>query len=336
MSVSMKDVAKLAGVSTATVSHVLNNTRNVNIETKSRVLEAIKELNYYVNPVARNLRSGNSKIIGLVISNLSNTFFMDIALTIDKIMSEKGYHLIYINSNEDQKKEQDNIANLLMQNIDGLIIAPVGDDCSYMNKFIGDKCPVIFFDRSPKGYIRDSILSTNFEGAYEGTETLIKKGHNRIGFVGSNIDGTMNERIEGFRAALSDNGIVDNKNLVQCGNEGSLLLNDLKKGHCFDLAKNLIEKERVTAILCGNNLAAIGTVNYIKEKNIKFTQEIALITFDDLLWLSMATPAITAIEQDKVSIGEKIVELLLERINKETYPAKEYRIQTKLIIRQSC
>lgn len=336
MGVSMKDVAKLAGVSTATVSHVLNNTRNVNDETKSKVLEAVKELNYYINPVARNLRSGSSKIIGFVVSNLSNSFFMDIALTIDKIMSEKGYHLIYINSNEDQEKERENIENLMMHNIDGLVIAPVSEDCRYMNDLIGDNCPTIFFDRKPNGYIKDTIMSTNFEGAFEGTECLINKGHKRIGFIGSGINETMNERIDGFKSALNKHSIQFHENLVKCENEGSQLVNELKYGYCFDLAQHLIEVEKVTAILCGNSLAAVGTVNFIKEKNYHIPDEIGLTCFDDLLWLSMATPTITAIEQDRVGIGEKVAEFLLKRIDKIEDPIEVYRIPTKLIIRKSC
>ncbi len=336
MGVSMKDVARLAEVSTATVSHVLNKTRFVNAETKSKVLEAVKELNYFVNPVARNLRSGNSKMIGFVVSNLANFFFMDIALSIDKILSEAGYHLIYINSNEDQLKERNNIENLIMQNVDGLIIAPVGEDCSYMNDVIGEIHPCVFFDRKPKGVKKDMIMSTNFEGAYEGTELLLKKGHQRIGFIGSRTDETMNERVDGFRSALSKNGIQYDENLIQCGNGRSQLLSELKGGECFDFAKRMIEEEKVTAILCGNDLAAVGTVNYIKENNYRIPEDIAISSFDDLLWLSMATPAITAIEQDRVAIGEKVAELLLNRIHKVEDPINEYRIPTKLIVRPSC
>ena len=199
MGASMKDVARLANVSTATVSHVINKTRNVNPETREKVLKAISDLKYNVNPVARNLRSGSSKMIGYVVSNLANYFFMDIAVSIDEALSEHGYHLIYINSNEDSDKERDNIDRLLMQNVDGLIIAPVGHDCTYMRDLIGDRCPCVFFDRKPFGYDRDVVMSTNFEGASDATECLIQKGYKRIGFVSSRLDDTMQERIEGIK-----------------------------------------------------------------------------------------------------------------------------------------
>ena len=217
MGASMKDVARLANVSTATVSHVINNTRNVNPETRRKVLKAIADLRYNVNPVARNLRSGSSRMIGYVVSNLANYFFMDIALVIDEILSSRGYHLIYINSKENPEKEKDNIESLIMQNVDGLIIAPVGEDCSYMNDLIGDRCPCVLFDRQPAGFTRDLVMSSNTQGSWEGTECLIKSGFRKIGFVGSRFDGTMKERVDGYRKALMENDLTCDDDMIQWG-----------------------------------------------------------------------------------------------------------------------
>ena len=160
----MKDVARLAEVSTATVSHVINGTRNVKPETKEKVLQAIERLNYNVHSAARTLRTGSSRTIGYVVSNLSDYFFLDISvIIIDKILRKNGYHLIYINSNEDQELERENISELLIQNVDGLIIAPVNNDCSYMSTLIGDKCPTVFFDRQAHR-IRKGLYSVGKSG----------------------------------------------------------------------------------------------------------------------------------------------------------------------------
>ena len=206
MGASMKDVARLANVSTATVSHVINQTRNVNPDTREKVLKAVKDLKYNVNPIARNLRSGSSRMIGYVVSNLANYFYTDIALSIDEILSEQGYHLIYINSNEDPDKEKENLKSLIMQNVDGLIIAPVGLDCSYMQSLIGDRCPCVFFDRAPVGFERDTIMSTNEEGVRKVWSTLsgggIKISHlsvpdgTRPCMKGKRVTGTPSRRTE--------------------------------------------------------------------------------------------------------------------------------------------
>ncbi len=336
MSASMKDVAKRADVSISTVSHVINNTRKVNPETKEKVLQAIRDLEYNVNPVARTLRSGSSKMIGVVVSNLSNSFFLDIALSIDKVLKAEGYQLIYINSSEDKEIERENIESLVMQNVDGLIIAPVGQECAYMESVIGSKCPSVFFDRLPDGYESDCIMSTNFEGAFDGTELLIQKGHRQIGFIGSHFDGTMEERISGYKAALEKHGIPVDEQLITTGSGGSQMLNDLRQGDGNRLARYLIEEKKITAMICGNDLSAVGAVSFLLQNNYKFPEDVAVVTFDDAFWLSMTSPAITAVDQDRKAIGTTAARVLLDRINKIDSPFNEYRIPTNLIIRSSC
>ncbi len=333
---SMKDVAQRANVSVSTVSHVINKTRKVNPETTEKVLQAITDLNYNVNPVARTLRSGSSKLIGVVVSNLSNSFFMDIALSIDKVLKSEGYYLIYINSNEDKEIERENIERLMMQNVDGLIIAPVGQDCSYLESLVRNRCPCVFFDRIPEGYAGDCIMSMNYEGAFKGAEILIGKGHRNIGFIGSHLDGTMKERIDGFKGALKKHGIPVDNDLITTGSGGSQLLNDLKSGDGNRLARYLVEEKKVTAFLCGNELAAVGAVSYLLENNYKFPEDVAVVTFDNAFWLSMTSPAITAVNQDRELIGKTAAKVLLDRIHEVDMPVKEYRIPTNLIVRSSC
>ncbi len=331
MGASMKDVARLANVSTATVSHVINKTRNVNEETKAKVIKAIKDLNYCINPVARALRTGSSKTIGYVVSNLVNYFYMDIALHIDSVLSQQGYHLLFINSNEDHKKERENIESLALQNVDGLIIAPVGDDCSYMQDVIGDRYPCVFFDRKPKGFERDCIMSTNEEGAYEGTEFILREGHKKIGFVSARRDGTIEERIGGYRAALQAHGVLLEGDNIQSGRGTPRPMKELKKGEVYSLTQYLVEKVGVTSLVCGDTLASFGAISYLKDKNIRVPEDFALVCFDDPFWLSLTSPFVTFINQDNGSIGKHAANALLNRIKKEQGPFKEYRIPTKLV-----
>lgn len=333
MGVSIKDVAQLAKVSTSTVSHVINKTRNVNPETEAKVLSAIDKLNYNVNPIARTLRSGNSKLIGYIVAHLS-TFFLDIGLKMEESLIKEGYQLIYLNSNENKDKEKENIKSLVMQNIDGLIIAPVDSDCSYMNQIIGNKCPTVFLDRKPIGFKSDYVLSTNFKGAYDGTKILLDKGYTSIGFVGSHFDITMNERFEGFRSAIIDNGMKLKKEFIKFNNKHSLPLKELKYGESYEAAKDLIENKKVEALFCGNDITSIGVIHYLKDSNLKVPEDIDVVCFDDTFWLSLAYPTICAIDQDWAQIGISVITTLLSRIDKSnTEPFIEKRIPTKLVIR---
>ncbi len=333
MSVSIKDVAQLANVSTSTVSHVINKTRNVNPETREKVQIAIDKLNYNVNPIARTLRSGNSKLIGYIVAHLS-TFFLDIGLKMEEILQKEGYQLIYLNSNEDKEKEKENIKSLVMHNIDGLIIAPVDSDCSYMNQIIGNKCPSVFLDRKPFGYQRDCVMSTNFQGAFEGTKVLLERGHKRIGFVGSHFDITMNERFEGFRSAITKKRIPFNEDLVKFCNSHNRPFKELKYGECYEVAKDFIENKKVDAFFCGNDITSIGVLHYLKEKGLRIPEDIDIVCFDDTVWLPLTYQSICAVDQDWSKIGYTVSNKLLDRINNTNEePYSEIRIPTKLIIR---
>jgi LacI family transcriptional regulator, galactose operon repressor len=336
MGASMKDVARLANVSTATVSHVINKTRNVNPETREKVNKAIRDLNYNVNPIARNLRSGSSRIIGYVVSNLANYFYMDIALSIDEVLSEQGYHLIYINSNEDNAKEKDNIQNLIMQNVDGLIVAPTSKDCQQISNIVGNKCPCVFFDRKPDDSKWDTILSTNFQGAFEGTECLIERGYKKIGFIGSRLDVTMEERVEGYKAALSRHGVELDEDLIKYGSGRPRSMNEQKRGDSYSLAATLINEQNIDAVLCGNSLATVGVISYLNDNNYSLPDDVGVLSFDDSFWMTMASPQISAINQNKSAIGQRVAETLLERINGSDKPANDYMIPTNLILRESC
>lgn len=331
MGVSIKDVAQLANVSTSTVSHVINKTRKVNPDTEAKVISAIKKLNYNVNPIARTLRSGNSKLIGYVVAHLSN-FFLDIGLKMEENLAKEGYKLIYLNSNEDKDKEKENIQSLVMQNIDGLIIAPVDSDCSYMNQIIGDKCPSVFLDRKPYGYNRDFVMSTNIKGAFEGTNVLLNKGFKNIGFVGSHNDETMGERLEGFKTAILEKGIHFDKELVKISNSHNMPFKELKYGECYQAAKFLIEEKKVEAIFCGNDITSISVLQYLKENDIDVPKDIDIVCFDDPVWLPLTYNSICAIEQDWSKIGYTLSDILLSRINNSNKtPYSEIRISTKLI-----
>jgi len=338
MKASIKEVAKLAGVSVATVSHVLNKTKNVLPETEKKVLDAVDKLNYQINPLARNLRRGESKIIGFIVSDLSNYFFIEIARGIERVLRKYGYHTLIVDSKEENKREIANAKDLIYRSVDGLIIAPTSGESSYLNTLIRGDLPVVFVDRRPENYSGDTILSTNAEGAYDAVSYLVSKGHRDIGFIGSRFDSTMKERLDGYRKALTDAGLKINSNYIRFGEGHPLDVAKLRHGNAYLIMEELFNETEITAVFNGNYLSSVGAYMYLREKMIPVPERMAFVTYDDSFWLTAATPSITAVAQDPEKMGEKAAERLVKRLNgldAQKEPYQTFRIGTRLIIRES-
>ncbi len=331
---SIKDVAQKAGVSTATVSHVINDTRFVAEETKRKVYDAMKELDYRPNSVARSLRSRKSKTIGLLVPILlddtSNFFFMSIAQGIQSYLKDHGYNLIFSNSNENLKDEIEQIKVLNSQFIDGLIIAPTNHKYDYLQDGLGQDYPVVYIDRQPNIQQGDSILVNNQQGAYMACKYLIKKGHKKIGYISGELGyTTSDERLNGYKEALIETGIDINKHFIKVG------ISNFQNG--YELTKELVENEEITAIFIANNVLSMGAMGYLQEMKVKVPNQIAIIGYDDYDWTKITNPPLTVIKQPAYEIGKKAAEVLLRRIetdNTDSYT--EYRLEPELIIRKSC
>jgi LacI family transcriptional regulator, galactose operon repressor len=333
--VTMYDVAKAAGVSKTTVSHFINRSRAVSKEAQARVHKAINDLDYKVNSVARNLRSGNSHLIGFIVTNLTNYFYINVASGLNSVLKPRGYKLFYVNSFENAEIEQQNIEDMVHHSVDGLVIAPTANNCKYMDEIIPAGLPTLFIDRKPREFTRDTVLPTNFQGVYEAVVHLIKNGHTRIGFIGSRNNDTMNERHEGFLKALSDNGISHQPKLDLIGEIPPAPMHDLLEGYLYNIMESYL-KNKPTALMIGNGLAAIGVFNYLQTHNIRIPEEIALVAFDDSFWYSTATPAISAVKQNPFEIGVQAGIIMLKRLQKDASPFEDIRIPTEFIQRGSC
>ncbi len=341
MKPSIVEVAQLAGVSTATVSYVLNGTKRVRPETTRKVMEAVDKLQYQINPLARNFRKGESKLIGFVVCDLSNSFFQDIALGLEQCLSQYGYRPILIDSKEDKQIEIENVRNLLGSSIDGLVIAPTSEDCTYLKLMLRNHdVPVVYVDRKTTGYESDVVLSENVEGGYQAVKSLIERGHREIAFIGSRRDSTMEERGEGYRKALREAGIPINENYIRYGDSMSVSQRNLLHGTIYNHTSELIKNYPITAIFTGNNLATVGAFNYLMEANIKVPEQVAFITFDDSFWLSMTTPSLSAVAQHPEEMGRIAGRLVCERIHDTqkniNNPHQLIRVPTKLVLRRSC
>ena len=328
--VNIKDVADKAGVSTATVSHVINRTRFVKEETTKKVLEAMEKLNYYPNFAARSLRSRKSNTIGLLVPDISNFFFTSMIRGVENTLTRHKYNLILSDSDEKLEKEIEKLKIYNTQLIDGLIMAPVSGDHAFLNKLFSGYYPVVFVDRKPKGYNADCVLSDNTKGVYDAVDMLIRKGHTRIGII-IGLPGltSMEERLSAYKKALNSHQLKIDGYLIKKANgtfEGG-----------YKSTKELLKNTDITALFVINNVMTIGAIKYLKEKQVAIPRDIAIIGFDDYKWSSIIEPPLSMVKQPAYAIGEKASILLIKRIKKiETGNYKEYRLPTKLVIRDSC
>ncbi len=330
---SIKDVAKLAKVSTATVSHVINETRYVSETTKIKVYQAMKELDYQPNLMAKGLRSRKSKIIGLIVpmlySDTSNFFFMSIANGIESYLKKEGYNLILSNSHEDFQQEVEQIKLFNSKVIDGLIVAPTGKEFSEYESILSKDYPVVFIDRKPEGFTGDVVLADSQQGTYEGIKQLLEKGHEKIGFISGFLGiTTSDDRLLGYKKAFAEHNIDINLALIKEGEPS------LPAG--YELAKQLVQEENITALFIANNIMTMGALKYLNEHNIKVPDQVAIIGFDDYDWMKITAPPLAVVKQPSFEIGEHAVNLLLKRIEEQNGDEKEEIIlPTEFVVRES-
>lgn len=325
---SIKDVAEKAGVSIATVSHVVNGTRYVSEETKARVYKAMEDLEYTPNSVARSLRSRKSKTIGFLIPDLANTFYTSIAEGIQHVLRQKGYQLILGNSNEELDLELQQLRMFNSQLIDGLIIASTASNMNELKGVLKGDYPVVHLDRVPKGCEQDRILVNNEEAVYKAVSKLIQKGHSSIGMIGG-LDrlSTTKERIAGYERALKEAGIAVQSSFVQMGNS--------KQDCGYELTRKLCEETDITALFVSNNRMTLGALTYLKEHQYHIPEQLSLIGFDDSAWSFLMNPPLSVIQQPCFELGETAASVLLERIGNPVTKGKEYILRTMFVRRDS-
>ncbi|CAM4085834.1 LacI family transcriptional regulator [Paenibacillus alkaliterrae] len=327
--ISIKDVAKHANVSTATVSHVINGTRFVSEETKRKVHQAMDDLNYRINSVARSLRSRKSHVIAflapILASETSNYFFMSVAAGIQSVLKQHQYHLVLSDSHEEEQFESNEIRMLGSQMIDGLIMAPASRELDYERLF-GDY-PVVYLDRVPNNSYRDFVVVDNKTVSKEAVQMLIGNGHKRIAYIsGPHTLTTTEERHAGYLEALSEAGLAADSELISIG--------EVSLNSGYKITESLL-KQQPTAIFVTDNVMAMGVMFYLQEKKISVPEQIAVIAYDEFQWTRITSPPLTVIEQPAFELGVKAAEVMLERIDDPEAPMQEHRLTANLIVRHS-
>ncbi|MGA8940413.1 MAG: LacI family DNA-binding transcriptional regulator [Acidobacteriaceae bacterium] len=327
----MIDVAKLAGVSTMTVSRVLNDTPHVSEGMRQRVFAAIEQLRYQPNELARSLRKQRSRQIGVLVPNLSDPFFATCAHMISTVAKKHSYSVVLSTSNEDQQAEFEEANRMLRRNVEGLIVIPanLGSNVSLLLAHEFERLPIVTLDRPIAGSRFDSLLVENELGAQLGTRHLISLGHKRIAFLGLSDDVyTMKMRHAGYNAAMLAGNLTP-QSAVLTGE-----LEDTRKV----LRELLAPKRSPTALFCANNLTTRQVLYALQDMGIHPPDKIALVGFDDFEMADLMRPGTTVVRQPTELLGRTAAEVLFERLNGShpLKPGKERVLPTELIIRGSC
>lgn len=329
---SMNEVAKKAGVSVATVSRVLNNSNSVNEATRTKITKAIKDLNYQPNRVAKRLRSKSisSNLIGVLIPDIQNPFYVDVLRGIEDVASTKNYAIIMCNFGQDKEKERMYLEILQSESIDGLVAAPASETDPQLKKMLANGMPVVCVDRGLKDSNVDVVLVDNVSGAYKAVDHLIKSGYKRIAYISGmpTIPSTI-LRGEGYRKALEDNNIEFDPELVKSG--------DSKHESGVKLCEELLSMPTPPdAFFTGNNLITLGALETIHKRGLRIPEDTAILGFDDMQWASSLNPPLTAVRQPAYEMGKRAAELLIQRINDPSRQNIQMIMNADLIVRSSC
>jgi LacI family transcriptional regulator len=329
---SIRDVADRAGVSTATVSHILNKTRFVSDETRKKVMDAINELNYYPSRLARGLANSRSQTIGIIFSDIANPHFTQIFKGIENYFYGHGYDLILANTSEDNRIQEDVLTSLISGSVDGLILASTSNPSENLRLIKEKGLPIVLVDRKDPEIDLPLVGVDNQLAVYKATRHLFSDGHIRIGIVlGLKNISTTGERLAGFVQAYKEKNIPIDQSLIYWGDSS------IESGY-LGTKELLAVNPCPTAIFCTNNLMALGTLHAIRDLGLKCPDDISIIGFDDHSWADIFTPPLTVIAQPTFEMGvtaaKQLHHFIKEGVPKTT--PRRINLKTKLIIRGSC
>ena len=326
---SSKDVAELAGVSRATVSAYLNRTRYVSPELSEKIKQAIKELNYTPDPVARALKLQDTKTIGLIIPVMSR-FFTPMMQVVNEVAHQNKYGILISSSEEEAEREREVLEIFITKRVSGILIAP----CSEKNrKLLNDiqqrGTPVVQVNRKIDGLEADSVVSNNFKAAYTATEHLIQRGRKKIVLLGDDPNSLAHtEKKTGYDAALLDHDIEENLTIIMKEHD--------RKNIEAALRSFLDSKRPFDGLICTSQGKTSIALKVLKEKSFQIPQDVAVIGFDDTPWSALLRTPLTVISENTYTMGEEAATILLDRIEKrEQGPPQHIVLEDELIVRES-
>lgn len=330
---TIDDVAKLAGVSKATVGRVIGNYGSVSEKTRKKVMEAVAELDYVPNTIAQGLRNHSTKTIAVVLGSIKNNYCNALVYAIEKEAMKRDYNVLICNTHENLDKEIKHLQTIRSRQVDGVILISVYTvgkviPDKYRQLYENQNIPMIFVDRNILGIKKDLIQSDNEEASYEATKYLISLGHRNIGIIGTVAYSTVQERLKGYRRALQEAGIpVDSSMIVDAE------YSEKRAGQRL-AAKLLDEHPEMTAMYVLNNTLCGSVLLELKRRGLKAPDDISLLTWDDDELNELFD--ITTVVQRVDEIGKRAVNRLFELMENPGSEVRTQMVNTQLVIRKSC
>lgn len=329
---TIKDVAREAQVSTATVSATLNNSAYVSPDLRARVLAAVDRLDYAPSAVAQSLKKGRTGLLALVVADVTNPFFTSLINAVETAADARGYSLMLCNSDERFDLEQQYLRRIRARRCDGLILAPCGEQQAYQTYDATMlPAPTVLIDRVIETWPTDSVSLDNVSAALQATNYILDLGHRRIGAItGPRHVSTGADRHAGFMQAMAARGLTPDPQHIRSG--------DYREDRAFSVAREILrQRERPTAFFVANNLMLIGLMRAIAEAGLNCPADISVVSMDDFIWVNAFRPRLTTVSQPMAEMGAEAVRLLSDRLSGATEdPPHRVVMQPTLNVRESC
>ena len=327
---TVRQVAALARVSTATVSRVLAGGARVDDALRSRVLDAATVLNYRPNRAARTLRARRSLTVGVIIPDIQNSFFTGIVRGIEQVLEAETFTFLLGNSDGRADRERVYLETLRSEGAAGFITVPSQSEPELYRELQAAGLPVVTLDRSAPGLSADHVTVTNQEGARGAVHHLLGLGHRRIGYVGGPAElNVARERLAGYEQALQEAGLAADRSLMRAG--------DFQQAGGLAAAQGLLDlPSPPTAIFVANNLMTLGAYQALHERGLRIPSQVAVVGFDDMPWATALRPPLTAVMQPTFELGKAAAQLLMARLRDPRRPFRRVVLETRLLIRGSC
>ncbi len=334
--ITIKDIAKALGLSTSTVSRALRGSHEISSDTKKMVIEYAEQFNYRPNPIALSLKERRSRSIGVVVCEIANNFFSQAINGIESIAYNRGYHVIISQSHESYEREVVNVEHLASRSVDGLLVS-LSTETEHIEHFknLHDKgFPIVFFDRITDEIETHKVVVDNYKGAYDATQHLVDAGYKKIAHLASSAHLSISkERLNGYKAALAENGIPFNESYVKHCQHGGMIFTELEKA-----VKDLIHlKDRPDAIFSAGDRLTLSCLAVFKSAGIKVPDDIAIVGFSNSTMGDLMNPGLTAVNQPAFEMGQVATELLIKLIESKR-AVTEFEtvvLHTEIIVRDS-
>ncbi|MFJ8247040.1 LacI family DNA-binding transcriptional regulator [Peribacillus asahii] len=330
--ITITDVAKHAKVSKSTVSQYLNKRYEYMSEkTRKKIEEAIEELNYQPNIIARSLKQKSTFTVGVVVANILHTFSTQIIRAIENYFYKHGFQIIVCNADDQPEKEKNYIEMLRAKQVDGIIIFPTGDNLDLYKRMKSDQFPVVFMDRAIEELNIATVMLDNHLASKLAVDRFVEKGYENIAIITTSIFRNISprlERIQGYKEALELHGIPVNLEYIKTANAEEI---SDKLSELFEL------KKPPQAILAGNDIVLNEVLRYMKKHNMNIPDDVAVIGIDEVSYADFYTPTITTVNQPAIEMANQAAQLLLNQINKTgKEDTSVHRLKPTLLLRNSC